>query len=196
MSGRDARTRGASATLDVLSGGRFTLGLGVGAREDDFRAVGADHATRGRRMDEQLATMCRVWAGEPVAQGTAPIGPAPVSEGGPELLFGGFVPRALARVAHRGAGYACPAPPRYAATSSRSTGSPTCWRDRSAASGERVTSTGRDRHGEWPPGRCLTSRARLPPVAVAHDQRRGEPRPSGSGSSRSQHQRIRPRRRP
>ncbi|MFI7612040.1 LLM class flavin-dependent oxidoreductase [Nonomuraea terrae] len=103
-----------SATLDVLSGGRFTLGLGAGAREDDFRAVGADHATRGRRMDEQLATMCRVWAGEPVAQGIAPIGPAPVSEGGPELLFGGFVPRALARVAHWGAGYACPAPPRSA----------------------------------------------------------------------------------
>lgn len=44
-----------SATLDRLSGGRFTLGLAAGAREDDFQAVGADYAGRGRRMDEQLA---------------------------------------------------------------------------------------------------------------------------------------------
>ncbi|MFI6739315.1 LLM class flavin-dependent oxidoreductase [Nonomuraea sp. NPDC050451] len=103
-----------SATLDRLSGGRFTLGLGVGAREDDFQAVGADHATRGRRMDEQLATMRRVWAGEPVAPGIGPVGPSPVQQGGPELLFGGFTPPALARVSRWGSGYICPAPPGYA----------------------------------------------------------------------------------
>ncbi|GAA2376454.1 LLM class flavin-dependent oxidoreductase [Nonomuraea africana] len=103
-----------SATLDRLSGGRFTLGLGVGAREDDFQAVGADHASRGRRMDEQLATMRQVWAGEPVAPSLGPVGPSPVKAGGPELLFGGFAPPALARVARWGAGYICPAPPGYA----------------------------------------------------------------------------------
>ncbi|GAA2698974.1 LLM class flavin-dependent oxidoreductase [Nonomuraea recticatena] len=103
-----------SATLDRLSGGRFTLGLGVGAREDDFQAVGTDHASRGRRMDEQLATMRKVWAGEPVAPGLGPVGPALVSAGGPELLFGGFAQPALARIARWGAGYICPAPPGYA----------------------------------------------------------------------------------
>ncbi|MEV4085744.1 LLM class flavin-dependent oxidoreductase, partial [Nonomuraea fuscirosea] len=75
-----------SATLDRLSGGRFTLGLAVGAREDDFQAVGADYAGRGRRMDEQLATMRHIWAGEPVVDGVGPVGPAPISTGGPELL--------------------------------------------------------------------------------------------------------------
>ncbi|TYB69135.1 LLM class flavin-dependent oxidoreductase [Nonomuraea sp. PA05] len=103
-----------AATLDRLSGGRFTLGLAVGAREDDFRAVGADHASRGRRMDEQLATMRRIWAGEPAAPGLGPVGPAPVGAGGPELLFGGFAPPALARVARWGSGYVCPAPPGFA----------------------------------------------------------------------------------
>lgn len=103
-----------AATLDRLSGGRFTLGLAVGAREDDFQAVGADFARRGRRMDEQLATMRRIWAGEPVVAGVGPVGPAPISTGGPELLFGGFASPALARVARWGAGYLCPAPPSYA----------------------------------------------------------------------------------
>ncbi|MFB4270557.1 LLM class flavin-dependent oxidoreductase [Nonomuraea sp. GTA35] len=103
-----------SATLDRLSGGRFSLGLAVGAREDDFLAVGADHASRGRRLDEQLATMRRVWAGEPVAPGLGPVGPVPLRAGGPELLFGGFAPRALARVARWGGGYVCPAPPEHA----------------------------------------------------------------------------------
>ncbi|NJP94238.1 LLM class flavin-dependent oxidoreductase [Nonomuraea sp. FMUSA5-5] len=100
-----------SATLDRLSGGRFSLGLAVGARQDDFLAVGADHASRGRRMDEQLAIMRRVWAGEPVVAGTGPVGPAPLRAGGPELLFGGFAPAALARVARWGSGYVCPVPP-------------------------------------------------------------------------------------
>lgn len=103
-----------SATLDVLSGGRFTLGLGVGAREDDFQVVGADYASRGRRMDKQLATMRSVWAGEPAAPGLGPVGPVPLSAGGPEILFGGFVPRALARVARWGSGYVCPVPPGHA----------------------------------------------------------------------------------
>ncbi|MFC6902178.1 LLM class flavin-dependent oxidoreductase [Nonomuraea dietziae] len=68
----------------------------------------------GRRMDEQLATMRKVWAGEPVAPGLGPVGPSPVSAGGPELLFGGLAQPALARIARWGAGYICPAPPGYA----------------------------------------------------------------------------------
>jgi alkanesulfonate monooxygenase SsuD/methylene tetrahydromethanopterin reductase-like flavin-dependent oxidoreductase (luciferase family) len=52
------------ATLDVLSGGRVTLAVGVGGRESDYRAVGADFTRRTQRMDEQIATMRRIWAGE------------------------------------------------------------------------------------------------------------------------------------
>jgi alkanesulfonate monooxygenase SsuD/methylene tetrahydromethanopterin reductase-like flavin-dependent oxidoreductase (luciferase family) len=103
-----------AATIDRLSGGRFTLGLGVGAREDDFHAVGADFARRGRILDEQLATMRRVWAGQPLSDDVGPIGPAPVRAGGPEILFGGFAPAALARVARWGDGFICATPPDFA----------------------------------------------------------------------------------
>ena len=103
-----------AATLDRLSGGRFTLGLAVGARIDDFKAVGADHARRGRFLDEQLATMRRIWAGEPLSDDVGPIGPAPIHAGGPEILFGGFTPTALARVARWGDGFICSAMPDQA----------------------------------------------------------------------------------
>src|SRR5579871_3066061 len=54
-----------TASIDALSGGRLTLGLGVGAREDDFIAAESDFHTRGRRYDEQIETMHRIWAGQP-----------------------------------------------------------------------------------------------------------------------------------
>ncbi|GAB2840428.1 hypothetical protein GCM10027176_50310 [Actinoallomurus bryophytorum] len=101
-----------TATLDVMSGGRFTLGIGVGGREDDHRAAGTDFRTRGHRFDEQLATMRRVWSGAPF--GAGPIGPAPVRDGGPEVLIGAFRPAALERVARWGDGFLCAAPPAMA----------------------------------------------------------------------------------
>lgn len=96
------------ATLDRLSGGRFTLGIGVGGREDDFLAVGADVRRRGRTLDEQLAVLRRVWSGGAGVAGvaaTGPVGPAPTRPGGPEILFGGFAPAALARVGRWGDGF-------------------------------------------------------------------------------------------
>ncbi|MFF3669598.1 LLM class flavin-dependent oxidoreductase [Microtetraspora malaysiensis] len=97
-----------AATLDRISGGRFTLGIGVGVREDDFRAAGVDYRRRGRRLDEQMAVLRRVWAGEPYGGDSGdigPIGPAPVRPGGPEVLFGGFVPATAERVARWGDGF-------------------------------------------------------------------------------------------
>ncbi|MFI1046422.1 LLM class flavin-dependent oxidoreductase [Streptomyces griseoruber] len=94
-----------AATLDRLSGGRFTLGIGVGGREDDFLAAGADLGGRGRRLDEQMTLLRRLWAGEPYGEGSGPIGPAPLTPGGPEVLFGGFAPAALARVGRFGDGF-------------------------------------------------------------------------------------------
>ncbi|MET7730972.1 LLM class flavin-dependent oxidoreductase [Streptomyces sp. NPDC005402] len=94
-----------TATLDRLSGGRFTLGIGVGGREDDCLAAGTDLHRRGRRLDEQLILLRRAWSGEPYADGVGPIGPAPTTPGGPEVLFGGFAPAALERVGRFGDGF-------------------------------------------------------------------------------------------
>jgi alkanesulfonate monooxygenase SsuD/methylene tetrahydromethanopterin reductase-like flavin-dependent oxidoreductase (luciferase family) len=103
-----------AATLDRLSGGRFVLGLGVGGRVDDHLAADIDIRTRGRRLDQQMAVMRRVWAGEPYSDEVGPIGPAPARPGGPEVLFGGFQPAALERVARWGDGFLCAAPPSWA----------------------------------------------------------------------------------
>ncbi|MEZ0071793.1 LLM class flavin-dependent oxidoreductase [Planotetraspora sp. GP83] len=103
-----------TATLDRMSGGRFTLGIGVGGREDDYLAAGTDIRSRGRLLDERLATLRRVWSGEPYSAEVGPIGPAPTRPGGPEVLIGAFKPAALQRVARWGDGYLCAAPPGYA----------------------------------------------------------------------------------
>lgn len=92
------------ATVDRLSGGRLVLGLGVGARRDDFAAGGAPFAGRGRRLDGQLAELRRIWSGE--RRGIAgAIGPAPSAPGGPPVIFGGHSPAALARAARSGDGW-------------------------------------------------------------------------------------------
>jgi alkanesulfonate monooxygenase SsuD/methylene tetrahydromethanopterin reductase-like flavin-dependent oxidoreductase (luciferase family) len=87
-----------AATIDALSGGRLTLGLGVGAREDDFRAAPASFHDRGRRFEEQLELMKRLWSGEPVSDDIGPVGPPPAQPGGPELLIGAYSPTAIRRV--------------------------------------------------------------------------------------------------
>jgi alkanesulfonate monooxygenase SsuD/methylene tetrahydromethanopterin reductase-like flavin-dependent oxidoreductase (luciferase family) len=88
------------ASVDRLSDGRLTVGLGVGGREHDYRAVGASTARRWARMDEQVETMRRIWAGEPPFEGADPVGPPPVQAGGPPLVAGVMGPKALARAAH------------------------------------------------------------------------------------------------
>ncbi|SRR6266849_4000277 len=84
-----------SASLDALSQGRLTLGLGVGGREDDYRAAPASFHDRGKRFEQQLELMMRIWSGQPVDDETGPVGPAPVQPGGPEILLGAYTPAAL-----------------------------------------------------------------------------------------------------
>jgi alkanesulfonate monooxygenase SsuD/methylene tetrahydromethanopterin reductase-like flavin-dependent oxidoreductase (luciferase family) len=97
-----------AATIDALSGGRLTLGLAVGAREDDYAAVGEDFHRRGRRLDQQLPLLRRLWAGERLNDDIGPIGPAPARPGGPELLIGGYVPIVARRIAAYGDGFMAP----------------------------------------------------------------------------------------
>ena len=78
------------ATLDVLSEGRVNVVVGTGGRpNDDFRAVGADFASRNQRLPGQVAQMRSIWRGELPFEGSEVIGPAPVQKGGPKVT-GGF----------------------------------------------------------------------------------------------------------
>lgn len=84
------------ATGDMLAGGRLTVGIGVGGRHEDYRAVGADPATQTmRQMADRVAVMKRVWAGERVTDSTLPVGPPPVQSGGPELHVGTLGPKTV-----------------------------------------------------------------------------------------------------
>jgi alkanesulfonate monooxygenase SsuD/methylene tetrahydromethanopterin reductase-like flavin-dependent oxidoreductase (luciferase family) len=87
-----------AASLDLLSAGRLTLGLAIGARADDYQALGVDRGGRGRRLGEQLAELRSIWEkGE--------VGPEPVQPGGPPLLAGGMSGEAFARMARGADGY-------------------------------------------------------------------------------------------
>ncbi|MEV4253363.1 LLM class flavin-dependent oxidoreductase [Spirillospora sp. NPDC049652] len=89
------------ATLDVLSGGRVTLGVGLGDR-DDFSAFGepTDRRVLAERLDEGLELIQRFWTGEPVtfagrhyqADGIALL-PATVQQPRPPIWVAGFWPR-------------------------------------------------------------------------------------------------------
>ncbi len=94
-----------AATLDVISGGRLSLGVGIGGRENDYRAAGVAFNRRGRHLDERLALMKRVWSGESVGDGVGPVGPPPIQPGGPELLIGASSPAAMRRVGRWADGY-------------------------------------------------------------------------------------------
>jgi alkanesulfonate monooxygenase SsuD/methylene tetrahydromethanopterin reductase-like flavin-dependent oxidoreductase (luciferase family) len=93
------------ATLDALSGGRVTLGLGVGRREDDFLAAPAPMKGRGRQIEAQIALMKRVWSGQAVGDAVGPMGPRPSQAGGPPILLGGAAPAAVARAGRLADGY-------------------------------------------------------------------------------------------
>jgi alkanesulfonate monooxygenase SsuD/methylene tetrahydromethanopterin reductase-like flavin-dependent oxidoreductase (luciferase family) len=90
-----------AASLDALSGGRLSLGLGIGIRQDDYEATGFAFDRRGRRLEGQLADLRRIWT-----EGS--IGAAPVRPGGPEILVGGYVDAVARRIAAWGDGFIAP----------------------------------------------------------------------------------------
>ncbi len=89
------------ATLDVLSEGRITVGVGVGGREEDYSAAGADfNIKRFSRMEGHVKTMRQVWAGEMVVEGALrPVEPYPLQTGGPSILAGAIFPKSIERAA-------------------------------------------------------------------------------------------------
>jgi alkanesulfonate monooxygenase SsuD/methylene tetrahydromethanopterin reductase-like flavin-dependent oxidoreductase (luciferase family) len=104
-----------TASIDQLSGGRLTLGLGVGGRPDDYQLTGRSFADRGRRFDAELELLHTAWAGEPVAGSSFPVGP-PTTRGRIPLLIGGQPALAAARAARWDAGFTLGgAPPEMAA---------------------------------------------------------------------------------
>ncbi|OXM62334.1 LLM class flavin-dependent oxidoreductase [Amycolatopsis vastitatis] len=91
------------AGIDGVSGGRLTLGIGIGGRPDDFVADGLGPKGLGKRIDADLEVYRDVWNGKPVGGGDNPAVPPGTRE--VPLLFGGFAPKALARMAKWGEGY-------------------------------------------------------------------------------------------
>ena len=98
------------ASLDVLSGGRFTFGVGVGYLEPEFRAIGANFEQRGAVTDEFLDAMDRLWYdeqpehhGEFVDFAGVDAHPRPVQSPIP-LVIGGHTPAAYRRAVGRGHG--------------------------------------------------------------------------------------------
>ena len=93
-----------AATVDVLSGGRLDLGLGIGWMPEEFTATGASTARRGARTEEYLAVLRTLWADEVSSFGgefyTIPAGrqdPRPVQRPGPPVLLGGMSRPAIER---------------------------------------------------------------------------------------------------
>jgi alkanesulfonate monooxygenase SsuD/methylene tetrahydromethanopterin reductase-like flavin-dependent oxidoreductase (luciferase family) len=99
------------AVLDVLSNGRLEMAVAVGYRRSEADAFGVDFSTRGRRTDEFLEIVRRLWGGESFsyegkhfALKNASIAPTPI-RGHIPLYVGGFTDKALERAARYGDGY-------------------------------------------------------------------------------------------
>jgi probable F420-dependent oxidoreductase len=103
----------AAATLDSLSGGRFTLAVGAGYLEAEYAALGVDHGERGPLIDEALEVLRAVWTSDEVSfEGrhfraeAITAHPRPVTAPHPPIWIGGNSAAARRRVARWGQGWA------------------------------------------------------------------------------------------
>ena len=100
------------ATLDVLSGGRVDLGIGVGWLREEFEALGVPFENRGARTDEYVAAMRALWNDDPatfkgefVAFERCHSNPKPVQPGGIPIVVGGHSQAAARRAGRLGNGF-------------------------------------------------------------------------------------------
>jgi probable F420-dependent oxidoreductase len=93
-------------TLDILSGGRLRVGFGIGWSPDEYEAAGATWQDRGKRADESIQMLKKIWTTDPVDfQGKyyriakSFVGPKPVQRPHPPIYMAAFTPAAMKRVA-------------------------------------------------------------------------------------------------
>lgn len=109
-----------ASTLDVLSGGRLRLGVGLGWNEVEYTALNEDFHTRGRRIEEQVEVLRQLWT-QPLVNFTgqwhtipdAGLKPLPVQRPIP-IWFGGHAEAALRRIARLADGWLVNHPPEKA----------------------------------------------------------------------------------
>src|SRR2546426_3118182 len=89
-----------AASIDEISAGRLTLGLAVGARQEDYRVLGLDHRRRGETLTDQLVALKEHWEDR-----THVPGAASGHKEGPIVLVGGLSGEAFARMARYADGY-------------------------------------------------------------------------------------------
>src|ERR1039457_1478710 len=118
-----------ATTVDVLSGGRFDLGLGIGWMPEEFAATGASMPRRGARAEEYLAVLRTLWADEVSSHDgdfyTVPAGrqdPKPVQKPGPPVLLGGMSAPAMERAGRMAAGWVTSSPARAGRGAGRTDG--------------------------------------------------------------------------
>jgi len=99
-------------TLDVLSGGRLRVGLGLGWSQDEYDATGAPPKTRGKRADEFIAVLKEIWTADPAEfhgkyfqLPKSIIHPKPVQKPHPPIYLAAFAPSALKRTARMADGW-------------------------------------------------------------------------------------------
>ena len=92
------------AVVDIISGGRVSYIMAIGYRPEEFEQHGADFHRRGRLVDDQLALLLRAKTGEAFEHEGRRIHvtPAPVTDGGPTVIWGGGSPAAAKRAARFG----------------------------------------------------------------------------------------------
>jgi probable F420-dependent oxidoreductase len=99
-------------TLDVLSAGRLRVGFGIGWSPDEYEAAGVTWQERGKRADELIKALKKIWTTDPVDfQGKyyripkSVIGPKPVQKPHPPIYMAAFTPSAMKRVATEANGW-------------------------------------------------------------------------------------------
>ncbi|HEX3037149.1 MAG TPA: LLM class flavin-dependent oxidoreductase [Thermodesulfobacteriota bacterium] len=100
------------ATVDVISSGRFELGVAVGYRVDEFEGFAIPIREKGGRTDEALEIITRLWDGETLTfkgkyfeLNNVKISPEPIQKPRPPIWIGGFVPASVRRTVKYGDGF-------------------------------------------------------------------------------------------